>query len=74
MTHQSGFLLNAPRPAEAGRPPWGSNKVAEAHLFERTKRLNPPDTATLRLAVDSQTKPMARGTSERPANIVETDD
>jgi hypothetical protein len=43
-------------------------------LFERTKRLNPPDTAKLRLAVDSQTKPMARGTSKRAANIVETDD
>ena len=40
----------------------------------QTKRLNPPDTATLRLAADSQTKPMARGTSKRPANIVETDD
>jgi hypothetical protein len=40
----------------------------------RTKRLNPPDTAGLRSAADSQTKPMARATSERAANIVETDD
>jgi hypothetical protein len=40
----------------------------------RTKPLNPPDTARLRLAADSQTKPMARETSKRPANIVETDD
>jgi hypothetical protein len=27
-------LLSAPRPAEAGRPPWGSSKVAKPHLLE----------------------------------------
>ena len=26
--------LCAPRPAEAGRPPWGSSKVAKPHLLE----------------------------------------
>ncbi|NDG41522.1 MAG: hypothetical protein EBY28_19615, partial [Betaproteobacteria bacterium] len=26
--------LSAPRPAEAGRPPWGSSKVAKPHLLE----------------------------------------
>jgi len=28
------WLLSAPRPAEAGRPPWGSRKVAEPHFLE----------------------------------------
>ena len=28
--------LSAPRPAEAGRPPWGSSKVAKPHLLEST--------------------------------------
>lgn len=28
--------LSAPRPAEAGRPPWGSRKVAEPHFLEST--------------------------------------
>jgi VanZ family protein len=27
-------LVSAPRPAEAGRPPWGSSKVAKPHLLE----------------------------------------
>ncbi len=27
--------LSAPRPADAGRPPWGSSKVAKPHLLER---------------------------------------
>ena len=27
------FIMSAPRPAEAGRPPWGSSKVAEPHLL-----------------------------------------
>ena len=27
-------FLSAPRPAEAGRPPWGSSKVAKPHLLE----------------------------------------
>ena len=26
--------LSAPRPTEAGRPPWGSSKVAKPHLLE----------------------------------------
>ena len=26
--------MSAPRPAEAGRPPWGSSKVAKPHLLE----------------------------------------
>ena len=30
--------LSAPRPAEAGRPPWGSSKVAKPHLLESTPR------------------------------------
>ena len=29
--------LIAPRPAEAGRPPWGSSKVAKPHLLERVR-------------------------------------
>ena len=29
-----GTTLSAPRPAEAGRPPWGSSKVAKPHLLE----------------------------------------
>jgi hypothetical protein len=28
------LLECAPRPAEAGRPPWGSSKVAKPHLLE----------------------------------------
>ncbi len=31
-------LLSAPRPAEAGRPPWGSSKVAKPHLLESAPR------------------------------------
>ncbi len=27
-------LVGAPRPAEAGRPPWGLSKVAEPHLLK----------------------------------------
>ena len=30
--------LSAPRPAEAGRPPWGSSKVAKPHLLESAPR------------------------------------
>ncbi len=31
-------LLSAPRPADAGRPPWGSSKVAKPHLLECAPR------------------------------------
>ena len=27
------FLMSAPRPAKAGRPPWGTSKVAKPHLL-----------------------------------------
>ncbi len=33
VTQQHALLDRAPRPAEAGRPPWGSSKVAEPHLL-----------------------------------------
>ena len=35
----SPWLLSAPRPADAGRPPWGSSKVAKPHLLERREAL-----------------------------------
>ena len=28
------YPMSAPRPADAGRPPWGSSKVAKPHLLE----------------------------------------
>ena len=31
--HGDQQLLSAPRPAEAGRPPWGSSKVAKPHFL-----------------------------------------
>ena len=31
-------VLSAPRPAQAGRPPWGSSKVAKPHLLESAPR------------------------------------
>ena len=31
------FLMSAPRPAEAGRPPWGTSKVAKPHLLVRLR-------------------------------------
>ena len=31
--------LSAPRPADAGRPPWGSSKVAKPHLLETPQAL-----------------------------------
>ena len=30
---EAHLLMSAPRPAEAGRPPWGSSKVAKPHLL-----------------------------------------
>ena len=29
------WVMSAPRPAKADRPPWGSSKVAKPHLLER---------------------------------------
>jgi 16S rRNA (uracil1498-N3)-methyltransferase len=34
-------VLSAPRPAQAGRPPWGSSKVAEPHLHESLREPKP---------------------------------
>ena len=35
-TQPKSHLMSAPRPAEAGRPPRGSRKVAKPHFLERT--------------------------------------
>jgi hypothetical protein len=43
--HGDQQLLSAPRPAEAGRPPWGSSKVAKPHLLEsRVWLIDPSET------------------------------
>ncbi len=41
------LLMSAPRPAEAGRPPWGSSKVAKPQLLERVARVFLPVDAAM---------------------------
>ena len=38
MAARRVFLMSAPRPAEAGRPPRGSSKVAKPHFLESVGR------------------------------------